>query len=118
MQSSVSATFLRQLYQAFRSSAYKPFIPNVIGKRTLVDLSFSRFEHDSRVTGLPPDLAVLMVGVAARQAASPTAMIHARLSSGIDASGAGAHPFAHLCASDHGAFNARVAAMFTRWKGG
>jgi len=73
-----------------------------------VDLSFSRFEHDSRVTGLPPDLAVLMVGVAARQAASPTAMIHVRLSSDMAEYG----PFQ----PEHGAFNARVAAMFTRWK--
>lgn len=74
-----------------------------------MDLSFSRFEHDSRVTGFSPDLAVLMVGVAARQAASPTAMIHARLSSCITESA----PFA----PSHGAFNARVAAVFTRWKG-
>jgi hypothetical protein len=74
----------------------------------LVDLSFSRFEHDSRVTGMPPDLAVLMVGVAARQAASPTAMVHARLSHGVAEAG--------VFAPAHGAFNARVAAMFTRWK--
>ena len=44
-----------------------------------MDLSFSRFEADVTVTALPPDLAVLMVGVAARQAASPTAMLQARL---------------------------------------
>ena len=44
-----------------------------------MDLSFSRFEADVTVTALPPDLAVLMVGVAARQAASPTAMRQARL---------------------------------------
>jgi hypothetical protein len=74
-----------------------------------VDLSFSRFEHDSRITGLPLDLAVLMVGVAARQAASPTAMIHARLSSRLVETA--------LFAPSHGAFNARVAALFTRWKG-
>ncbi|CAN5289007.1 hypothetical protein BH10PSE15_BH10PSE15_03880 [soil metagenome] len=73
-----------------------------------MDLSFSRFEHDSRVTGLPPDLAVLMVGVSARQAASPTAMIHARLSPRGVATG--------LFTPAHGAFNAVVAAMFTRWK--
>lgn len=74
-----------------------------------MDLSFSRFEHDGRVTGLPPDLAVLMVGVTARQAGSPTAMIHARLSSHVVTD----TPFA----PSHGAFNARVAALFTRWKG-
>ena len=49
-----------------------------------------------------------MVGVAARQAASPTAMIHVRLSSDMAEYG----PFQ----PEHGAFNARVAAMFTRWK--
>jgi len=75
-----------------------------------VDLSFSRFEHDSRVTGLPPDLAVLMVGVSARQAASPTAMIHARLTPVQIATS--------LFAPAHGAFNGAVAVMFTRWKAG
>ncbi|WP_242139301.1 MULTISPECIES: hypothetical protein [unclassified Sphingomonas] len=44
-----------------------------------MDLSFSRFEADGPAVALPPDLAVLMVGVAARQAASPTAMVQARL---------------------------------------
>ncbi len=44
-----------------------------------MDLSFSRFEADVTVVALPPDLAVLMVGVAARQAASPTAMVQAAL---------------------------------------
>ena len=38
-----------------------------------MDLSFARFEQDAQVTLLPPDLAVLLVGVAARQALSPTA---------------------------------------------
>jgi hypothetical protein len=44
-----------------------------------VDLSFSRFESDVHVVALSPELAVLMVGVAARQAASPTALAQARL---------------------------------------
>lgn len=44
-----------------------------------MDLSFSRFEADVQIVALPSDLAVLMVGVAARQAASPTAMVQARL---------------------------------------
>lgn len=44
-----------------------------------MDLNFARFEADATVVALPPDLAVLMVGVAARQAASPTAMIQAQL---------------------------------------
>jgi hypothetical protein len=38
-----------------------------------LDLSFARFEQDAHVTLLPQDLAVLLVGVAARQALSPTA---------------------------------------------
>jgi hypothetical protein len=43
-----------------------------------VDLSYLRFDHDASVTVLPPDLAVLMVGVTARQAASPTALAQTR----------------------------------------
>ena len=71
-----------------------------------MDLSFSRFEADAGVTVLPPDLAVLMVGIAARQAASPTAMRHAHL----------VPAFRHRSwfAPEHGAFNLRVAAMLTR----
>ncbi|MBN8809618.1 MAG: hypothetical protein J0I47_15470 [Sphingomonas sp.] len=42
-----------------------------------MDLSYLRFEHDARAAVLPPDLAVLLVGVAARQAASPTARAQA-----------------------------------------
>ena len=75
-----------------------------------MDLSFSRFEPDSRITGLPPDLAVLMVGVSARQAASPTAILHARLTPVIVPT--------RLFAPADGAFNRAVAATFTRWKGG
>ncbi len=44
-----------------------------------MDLSFSRFEADATVVALPPDLAVLMVGIAARQAASPTALVQGGL---------------------------------------
>jgi hypothetical protein len=71
-----------------------------------MDLSFSRFEADAGVTVLPPDLAVLMVGIAARQAASPTAMRHAHL----------VPAFRHRSwfAPEHGAFNLRVAAMLAR----
>ena len=42
-----------------------------------MDLSFSRFDRDTELTVLPPDLAVLMVGATARQAASPTAAVQA-----------------------------------------
>ena len=67
-----------------------------------MDLSFSRFEADVTVTALPPDLAVLMVGVAARQAASPTAMIQAGLPA--------AH-VVHWFTPAHGAFNLGVAQL-------
>ena len=67
-----------------------------------MDLSF-RFEADAHVTALPPDLAVLMVGVAARQAASPTALIHARLP-------AATRP-GDWFAPIHGAFNPAVARL-------
>jgi hypothetical protein len=73
-----------------------------------VDLSFPRFEADTAVTILPPDLAVLMVGIAARQAASPTALVHANLSSLFDP--------ADWFAPAHGAFNLAVAEMLTREK--
>ena len=42
-----------------------------------MDLSFNRFDRDTELTVLPPDLAVLMVGATARQAASPTAAVQA-----------------------------------------
>lgn len=73
-----------------------------------MDLSFSRFEHDAPLIVLPPDLAVLMVGVAARQAASPTAILNARLwSLPVTRS---------LFAPVHGAFNAGVAKALMAWK--
>ncbi len=68
-----------------------------------MDLSFSRFEADVTVTALPPDLAVLMVGVAARQAASPTAMLQAALTAST------ALPDRFTPA--HGAFNLVVARL-------
>ena len=68
-----------------------------------VDLSFSRFVADGTVIALPPDLAVLMVGVTARQAASPTALVQARL----PVRGHRESRFAPV----HGSFNAGVAAL-------
>lgn len=68
-----------------------------------MDLSFSRFEADGTVVALPPDLAVLMIGIAARQAASPTALVQARL-----------HVPSHRrdrLAPAHGAFNHAVAVL-------
>ena len=73
-----------------------------------MDLSFARFEQDAHVTVLPPDLAVLMVGVVARQGASPTAIVQARLGRPVPAAG--------LLAPVGGAFNAVVAAMLTAGK--
>jgi len=57
---------------------------------------------------MPTELAVLLVGVAARQAASPTARAQARLaiSAPVDA----------LLAPIHGTFHRTVAAALTRWK--
>ncbi len=64
-----------------------------------MDLSF-RFDRDITVTAIPTELAVLMVGVAVRQAASPTA----RLQSDLDRRLPGGGLFAPL----HGAFNLAV----------
>ncbi len=71
-----------------------------------MDLSFSRFDADVTVTALPPDLAVLMVGVAARQAASPTAMLQAALRA--------SDSIPDWFAPAHGAFNLTVAQLLTR----
>ena len=70
-----------------------------------MDLSFARFEQDATVTVLPADLAVLLVGVAARQAMSPTALLQAR----IDQPVVGEWPFP----SAHGAFSRPVATLLT-----
>ena len=75
-----------------------------------MDLSFLRFEPDARVTALPPDLAVMLVGVVARQATSPTAMIQARLA---PSDAAIAAPW---FAPAHGAFNLAMAQLLTTWK--
>ena len=74
-----------------------------------MDLSFTRFEADTRVTALTPDLAMLMVGIFVRQAASETALAQTKLAAQHDDGG--------IFAPAHGAFNLPVAEMFTRWKG-
>ena len=76
----------------------------------MLDLSFSRFEQDLSVALLPTDLAVLMVGVAARQAASPTALAQAQVVRGACVPGL-------LCPGD-GAFCGVVAALLNDWKHG
>ena len=73
-----------------------------------MDLSFPRFEHDARVTALPPDLAVMLVGIAARQACSPTARVQARLSTSLSGSS--------RFAPTDGTFNQEMAALLTGWK--
>jgi hypothetical protein len=72
-----------------------------------VDLSYLRFEHDASVAVLPPDLAVLLVGVAARQAASPTAMVQSQVAPTMPADS----PFRPQA----GAFDERQAERIERW---
>jgi hypothetical protein len=76
-----------------------------------MDLSFPRFDRDHEVTVMPGDLAVLMVGVAARQAASVTAAAQAAITRG---------PMAdpRLFAPLDGAFNGPMAGALVRWKEG
>ena len=75
-----------------------------------MDLSYLRFEHDASVAILPPDLAVLLVGVAARQVTSPTALVQSRLTP-LAISSSPFHPAS-------GAFDARQAARIERWSEG
>ena len=70
-----------------------------------MDLSFARLDRDVAVTAMPTELAVLLVGVAARQAASPTACAQTRL--------ALVAPADTLLAPAHGAFH-RAAALTLR----
>ncbi|PKP94404.1 MAG: hypothetical protein CVT77_02750 [Alphaproteobacteria bacterium HGW-Alphaproteobacteria-16] len=73
-----------------------------------MDLSF-RFDRDVTVTAIPTELAVLMVGVSARQAASPTARIQMRISRAAVSS--------RLLAPAHGAFSLATETLLTGWKG-
>lgn len=73
-----------------------------------MDLSFARLDRDVAVTAMPTELAVLLVGVAARQAASPTARAQAQL--------ALAAPVEALLAPGHGAFHRDAALALTRWQ--
>jgi hypothetical protein len=74
-----------------------------------VDLSFARADRDVAVTAMPIELAILLVGVAARQAASPTARAQARLGVAL--------PVDALLAPIHGAFHRAAALALTRWQG-
>lgn len=73
-----------------------------------MDLGFSRFDKDATLAVLPPELAVLMVHVAARQAASPTALAQNDAVRSL--------PDAVLFAPVDGAFNGPVARTFVQWK--
>lgn len=73
-----------------------------------MDLSFPGFDRNTEVTQLPGDLAVLMVGIAARQTASPTAVAQARF-------GRIGHPSRLLQPLD-GAFNGPTAASLAQWR--
>lgn len=72
-----------------------------------MDLSFAR-SHPQPVALLPIELAVLLVGVASRQAASPTARTQTMLAV-ADANHA-------LLRPDGGCFSAATAAALTTWK--
>ena len=73
-----------------------------------MDLSFARLDRHFAITAMPTELAVLLVGVAARQAASPTARAQALLGTVV--------PVELLLAPVHGAFHAVVADTLTRWQ--
>ncbi len=73
-----------------------------------MDLSFTGFDDRTEITALPADLSVLMVGVAARQAASVTAHVQAGFASTI--------PSSRLLEPVDGAFNGPMARALIRWK--
>jgi hypothetical protein len=73
-----------------------------------LDLSFPGFDRESEVTQLPSDLAVLMVGIAARQTGSQTAAVQASFGRLTDTS--------RLLNPLDGAFNGPMAAALLRWK--
>ncbi|GAA0443166.1 MULTISPECIES: hypothetical protein [Sphingomonas] len=66
-----------------------------------MDLSFARLERGIAVTALPVDLAVLLAGASARQAASATARVQAKVAMARASEG--------LLSPRHGAFHPAVA---------
>jgi hypothetical protein len=74
-------------------------------KAPAVNLSFPPIGKQSAATPLTEDFAVLLVGIAARQAASPTAILSHQAETGKA-----------LLAPGHGAFNQTVADDLKRWK--
>lgn len=85
----------------------RPDDPAPTLKARALDLSFTRFDVDAEPCAMPHDLAVLMVGIAARQAASPTAAAQAGCMYGP--------PDPRLFAPADGAFNGATAHAITRW---
>ena len=79
-----------------------------------MDLSFARYDRQREVTLLPGDLAVLMVGVAARQAASPTAVAQAKVNREAETAVV-LQPEPDLFAPADGAFNGALAALIVLW---
>jgi hypothetical protein len=77
-----------------------------------LDLSFTRFDRASELSMLPADLAVLMVGVAARQAASVTAGV--QIGMALDLSSNATSRFAPA----DGRFSPETARALAEWKGG
>ncbi len=77
-----------------------------------MDLSFARFDRTQELQPLSGDLAVLLVGVAARQAASPTAAVQAAAEQAPDIVDDAER---RLFAPDDGAFNGDMAAAINRW---
>jgi hypothetical protein len=75
-----------------------------------LDLSFTRFDADAEPIAMPHDLAVLMVGIAARQAASRTAAAQA----GSARTAPQPLPFAPA----DGAFNGATAHAIAGWRDG
>ena len=73
-----------------------------------MNLSFPPIGKHVATTPLTDDFSVLLVGIAARQAASPTAILSHEPNAGeIEAA---------LLAPGHGAFNQAVADDLKRWK--
>lgn len=96
------------LYRAFTPFALHAHFRVAVASVPALDLSFPRFDREAELTVLPGDLAVLIVGIAARQAASPTAAVQAGF--------ARAHVDPKLFSPLHGAFNGPMAEALTRWK--
>ncbi|WP_174278696.1 hypothetical protein [Sphingomonas bacterium] len=72
-----------------------------------MDLSFTTFDRETELTALPADLAALFVGLAERQAASPTVAARSRWRRRADP------PTFHPA---HGAFHDGMARAVIRWR--